>query len=207
MDGQKKTSNNAGLIVILVVLVLIIVGLVVGIIVVKNNEGGESEEPSKEEVWTDSTEMTDEEKAKHEQFNETYNEIVKKAEELYSHDSVSAEEIMNLYTPTIKSYLDQNDYADAQTFILLRNSNLIERGYKKEALDALVSIDYSIFPEVIQNRYYNKIINLASELNKKEIADKYQVLADNTKAAAEAASKASAEWAEKMRSQAIEETE
>ncbi|MBR2994610.1 hypothetical protein IKF32_01700 [Candidatus Saccharibacteria bacterium] len=204
MDGQKNTSNNVGLITVLVILVLVIVGLVVGIVLVKNNTGG-GEEPQEEEVWTDSTEMTEEEKMKHDQFIATYNEIAKKAEELYSHESVSAEEIMNLYTPTIKAYLDKGDFADAQTFILLRNENLIDRNYKKEALDALTSIDYSIFPEVMQNRYYNRIIKLASELNETDVVNKYQVLADKTKAAAEEASKASAEWAEKMQIQETEE--
>ena len=112
---------------------------------------------------------------------------------------------MNLYNPVINTYLGEGDFASAQTFILLRNDNLISRDFKKEALDALLAIDYNIFPEVIQNRYYNKIINLAKELNEKDIEEKYQVLADKTKAAVEAASRASAEWAEKMQSQGVEE--
>ena len=206
MDSHIDKAKNTGLVLVLVFLIVIIIGLIVGIVFVRNdNNGGDEEEPQTEEIWTDSSDVSDEEKAKHDRFISIYNDVAKKAEELYSHDKVSADEIMNLYNPVINTYLGEGDFASAQTFILLRNDNLISRGFKKEALDALLAIDYNIFPEVIQNRYYNKIINLAKELNEKDIEEKYQVLADKTKAAVEAASRASAEWAEKMQSQGAEE--
>ena len=206
MDSHIDKAKNTGLVLVLVFMIMIIVGLIIGIVFVRNdNNGGDEEEPQTEEIWTDSSDVSDEEKAKHYRFIAIYNDVAKKAEELYSHGKVSADEIMNLYNPVINTYLGEGDFASAQTFILLRNDNLISRDFKKEALDALLAIDYNIFPEVIQNRYYNKIINLAKELNEKDIEEKYQVLADKTKAAVEAASRASAEWAEKMQSQGVEE--
>ena len=205
VSGRKESEKNSNvrLVIVLIVLILVIIGLVVGIVLVRINSDNSGR--SDDDGRVDYSMTTEEEKAEFDEYMNRYDAVMAKADELYSHESVSADEILELYGPTIDYYLGKQDYTSAQTFVLMRNSNLIKRGYDREAMDALIAIDYSFFPENLQNRYYYRIISIAERLGEDEIASKYHELADATEAAVEKAREEAIEWEKRMNAPVSEE--
>ncbi len=192
-DGEKR-ADNGGLIVVLFILVTIIIGLIICVLLLHINKG--KNEPTNEETKIASTMTTDEDKIAFEDYINRFNEVSVRANTLYDRGSVLANEILDVYGPTIDYYLSRNDYSNAQTFILMRTDDLMKYNYKKEAMDTLINIDYSFFPKAIQNRYYHRIVSIANGLGEDEVVSKYQKLANDTEAAVEEAKRQSQEWQE-----------
>ena len=187
-----EERGNTGLVIILIVLFLVIIGLTVGIVVLRLNNGNDDGASSVTEAEYYGEPVISEEQDKQiKDYQETYDKVIKEARERIVGDAVAEETILEVYSPTIDGYLADGDYSDAQTFILLRHEALVQYGYKKKAMDLLISMDYSIIPEHIQNRYYKRIVALATELGESETASKYQVLVDETAEAAKEAGEAS----------------
>ena len=64
--------------------------------------------------------------------------------------------------------------------------DLLDGGFKQEALDVLTGMDLEVFDESRQHFWYEMIISLAGDLNEDEIAQRYEPLWDATKAAYDA---------------------
>lgn len=173
MDGGEKTSNNKVLVGILVVLGLVIVGLGAGIAIVNlNNNAGQDEEVA----------TTEEQKAYYDYVND-FDKVKEKAKELLSQSPVDATALVNLYDPYIEQCLADGAVDRASAYIQERNQNLISAGLKKEALDELTKIDYSVFNEPEQYRYYSMIVELAKELGESGVVAQYEPLMTKTKEA------------------------
>lgn len=194
-----EERGNKGLVIILIVLFLVIIGLTAGIVVLRLNNGNDDGTSSMTEAEYYGEPVISEEQDKQiKDYQETYDKVIKEARERIVGDAVAEETILEVYSPTIDGYLADGDYSDAQTFILLRHEALVQYGYKKKAMDLLISMDYSIIPEHIQNRYYKRIVALATELGESETVSKYQALVDETAEAAREAGEASKAFTEKM---------
>lgn len=99
-----------------------------------------------------------------------------KIEELFSQDPVDIDEINRLYLERIQILIDMGEIDEASDLIADRTERFIAKNLKQEALDALLSTDFSIFDEWQRNRHYTRIILLAEELGDTETADKYKKL-------------------------------
>lgn len=95
------------------------------------------------------------------------------ANELMARNDVSAEEIINFYTPYIDDYIAKSEPDRISAYIWDRNDNLISHGYKQEALDVLLAMNLDVLNEAEKNRQYANIVALARELGLEEIANKY----------------------------------
>ena len=173
MDRGEKISNNKILTGILVFLCVAIVGLSIGIAVVKMNQS---------QTTGNSEEMTAERIA-YNDYVADYDKVKAEAEKMVASGSASASEIINLYSPYIEKCLADGATDRASAYIRAEQDSLISVGFKNEALSELTKIDYSVFNESEQYKYYTEIIELAKELNDSSTVAKYEPLAANTKEA------------------------
>jgi hypothetical protein len=202
MGKTRKDRVNQVLILILSILLLVGVGLAIGNIILVNhsNPNTPSQDNAQSDVTTSTTPMTEEEQAKFNHFQNQYKEITEAANAILSKEDVVASDILEIYNPVINQYLNEGDYSDAQIYILWRNDNLLSKGFKKEALDALKSVDWSIFPDNLKHRHYQKIVDLAKEIGDNETVAEYEALVASTPGMTDEQKKAAAERMEKMRS-------
>lgn len=189
--GQKK-KNNKWLVVVLCALVVLIVGLVIGIITVNNNRAAEEDDQNSvgDDVIYFDTNMDGEELAEYNEYMDYYNEVRARVREIMNADSVDVGAVMKLYTEAITKYAARNGFSEVQAFVQAEKEDLLDGGFKREALDAMISVDYSYFPEPAQHRIYNDIIDLAKELGDAAVVAKYEPLAEATKEAFESSDRA-----------------
>lgn len=185
MEEGKAKFENKSLVILLCVLIVAIVGLGIGIGVVMLNSKEEVavEDKSTEEEGIVST-ATLEQIETYEAFRQEYDAVLAETQRLLSENPVDTVAIRELYTEAMSGYMNAATYGNVQDLMIAEYDSLISGGFKEEALDALVSVDFSIFPESVQNRWYNKIVDLAQELGNVDLVAKYQQLADMTKEAA-----------------------
>lgn len=197
--GQKK-KNNKWLVVVLCALVVLIVGLVIGIIIVNNNRVAEesSQNSTSDDVIYFDTNMDGDELAAFEEYMDYYNETRAKVKDLMNADPVDVGAVMKLYSEAITKYSVSDGYSEVQAFVLAEQEDLLSGGFKKEALDALISVDYGYFPEPAQHRIYNDIIDLAKELGDEAVVAKYEPLAEATREAFESSDEAIRETADEF---------
>lgn len=183
-EGKAKVENK-GLLVLLCVLVAAIVGLGIGIGVVVLN--------SKEEVVVNDEPVggdgivstaTLEQIETHEAFKQEYDAVLAETQRLLGEEPVDTVAIRELYAKAMSGYMSAATYGNVQDLMIAEYDSLVSGGFKEEALDALVQVDFSIFPESVQNRWYNRIVDLARELGDDELVAEYQQLADMTRESA-----------------------
>ena len=187
MKEGKAKFENKGLVILLCVLVVAIVGLVVGIGAVMLNSDNEEVV-----VETDSTGVeyaastaTPEQIEAYESFKQKYDVVLAEAQELLNESPVNVLAIEELFANAMDEYMTAGTYSSAQEFMVAEYNILMSGGFKQEALDSLIRIDFDIFPASVQNRWYNLIVNLAQDLGNNDLAVKYRQLADWTKESAE----------------------
>lgn len=180
MVGGERTANNNKLVMILTVLALIIIGLVVGNVII--NLRHNNEVSTNETATEDKKEMTPEQAAYY-SYVDNYNMVKQKAEELLKQNPVNVNALIDLYRPHIEQYLGEKQYDRASAFIRAERDALISAGFEQQALDELLKIDYSVFNEPEQHKYYNDIIDLAKKVGNSEVVAKYEPLAAQTKEA------------------------
>lgn len=170
--------ENKGLVVLLGVLGIVIIGLVVGIVVVNMNGGDEIVTSKEDEDEISYQEYTN--------YVEEYDAVRAEAQRLLGENPVDVDAIIKLYSKYIDANLANDELDRASSYIYAENEDLLAGGFKQEALDAMLVIDYSVFDEPEQYRWYVKIIDLANELGESNIAKEYEPLAASTKAAYDA---------------------
>lgn len=170
--------ENKGLVILLCVLVVAIVGLVVGIVLPKG--GGEEivvvDEPSEEQVLRD----------EYIAYVSSYDDMQVRVQELLNEEPIDVEEIRKLYSEQIDKYIGEENYGRANAFISAEREALLSKGLERAALDAMLEIDFSSFPEPAQYRNYAEIVRLAEGLGNATVAAEYQGLAGGVKEAYEA---------------------
>lgn len=182
-------KEHRGLVWVLVGLVFVIVGLTVGIVVVMNRDG-DGEEITTQEIETQEIaegcyydeyagEIAcdfDEKVLKEKQLIDEVYRINEGVQQSLDKESVDMDTINQLYAAGVAKAieLDRTDYV-----IVITNDvtgALLSKGLKRESLDILLSVDFSLFSEPNQYRFYDRIIELAKELNDSEVVAKYQTL-------------------------------
>ena len=183
----KVKRDNLILVSILGFLVLIIIGLIIGIIIVNNNKPETPLEENNENCYYDEDDDTtvcenDEPAITEAQLIAEVDNIEKEVKKLLSQNPVDTDAINKLYDDGIAKALETNrkDY-----IIVLSNNRtnaFLSKGLKREALDALQTIDFDLFLAPDQYRFYSKIIELAKELNDSSTLAKYQALQSQVEA-------------------------
>ena len=182
MEHGRKFPENGFLLVVLAILSVIVVILAGFVVAGFVNRGGENVGDS--EVEEEETVITPEEEATYNAYMLRMEEVKAKAQEILSQEPVDVGALVELYTPVIDEYL-AIDPIYAQQFILAENEDLMASGFKREALDELVRINYNVFPPFIQHRRYVQIVELAQELGDIEAVAQYEPLVVATQEAAD----------------------
>lgn len=178
MDNEQG-RNSRVLVGILCGLTLLIVILTVGVVVIKVNNGdgriGEEELEVTEEDLIEGETMEDARKriSTGAELEKNKNEIEKKVSELLEADDVDVDAVNELYNDGIEKaiQLDRKDYA--VELILSRKEAFLSKNMKREALDAMIAVDVEMFDNVEKYYYYSEIIELAEEINDKELVAHY----------------------------------
>ena len=181
MEKGKVGFENRGLVILLCVLVMAIVGLGIGIgVVMLNNE-------EKEAVVVENglSEVSMAEKVYNE-YVEEFDRVREIANGLIEGGMDSATPIVELYSKYIEECFENRELDHASAYIYAENEDLMRAGFKREALDVLLGIDFSAFNEPEQYRWYSKIMSLAGELNMDDVVASYAPLAAEVKAAYDA---------------------
>lgn len=176
-------KSNKILIGVLVVLILIIVGLIIGIIVVRLNES--SAEPTaveeEEEIVVNENDLDEGETVEGErerlalksERDKEFRNIENEVDKLLDKDPVDMDAINALYDSGIQKAMEYESYAYVFEFIKSRTDKLTAKGLKREALDALLTVNYDMFGNVEKYRFYNNIVILANEVGDKKVANEY----------------------------------
>ncbi|MBR2839824.1 hypothetical protein IKE82_00620 [Candidatus Saccharibacteria bacterium] len=169
---MPENNTNKKLLYVLIGLGLFIVGLVIAIVVVKINSQNSESEYSTVEEDEPVEEWAKEDDEIVSQFEAMREEVLTLLEE----DPVNVTKINELYDEAKSMVLTKNRKDYIVTLTNERNSFLLSKGLKNEALDALTKGDYSMLLGPDQYRIYAKIIEQAEELGNTEVATRYREL-------------------------------
>lgn len=194
-QGRKQTAGGGrGLWVVLGILCVVIVGLIVGIVVVSLNSGR-----SQDTQVTENSEEMSEEQIEAQNYKDSFDKVRAEAKKLLAENPVDPIKIISLYSPYIEKSLADKMVDRASAYIRAEQDDLFTAGYKQAALDELLKLDFSVFNEPEQYKYYLEITELAKDLNRSDVVAKYEPLVAQTKEAYDrnyaAAERAAAEGA------------
>lgn len=187
-------SNNRGLLVLLCVLGVAIVGLTAGIILM----GGKKTE---EETEVSESQQSYEEYVA---YVDEFDAVINKTQILLEQEPVDIQAIIKMYDECIKKRLDAGEYDRASAFMRAEFGALTSSGFKEEALDVFTKIDFTVFDEPEQYRWYDRIITIAKELSDDDVVKKYEPLLEKTRAANEASLEGTRWAAEELESLEVE---
>ena len=166
-------------------LMCVVIAVLAGFVFVGINRGGEEVAVNED---SGEVEAPTAERIEYMKFEEKFNATQIEAQKLM--DGGQVEAAMALYDEAKKEYEQAGEYSRVQEYILAEYNILMAAGLKQEALDALVSNNYEIFPANIQHRRYKQIISLAQELGRADIVAQYEPLEEETRAAFESSNAA-----------------
>jgi len=194
-QGRKQTAGGGrGLWIVLGILCVVIVGLIVGIVVVSLNSGR-----SQDTQVTENSEEMSEEQIEAQNYKDSFDKVRAEAKKLLAENPVDPTKIISLYSPYIEKSLADKMVDRASAYIRAEQDDLLTAGYKQAALDELLKLDFSVFNEPEQYKYYLEITELAKDLNRSDVVAKYEPLVAQTKEAYDrnyaAAERAAAEGA------------
>lgn len=206
MDEEKNKKlqlKNKHLAVILSILGCIIIILITAIVIVNINSSSPQEEPQIAEEDEEDEEEDDElywEGMSEEEFNEAQlheleMNLHSQTLEILGKNPSNVAEVNKLYDSAIAKALElgRSDYVIS--FIDQRKEDLLSFGLTREALDAMLTTNFSLFSEPDQYRLYTEVIELAEELNDKTVLSEYKALQKSVEAAYQADYEATAEAA------------
>ena len=184
-------QKNKSLIIILALLCFAAIALATVIVInhFKNSEPAATEEPTSQ-----SSNLSEEEQARlnlYNDYNENYKNAKDQATAILDQEPIDVAAINTIYSTYIQKYTSEKEFDRAAAFIRAERDLLLSKNLKQDTLDFLTTIDYSVFVEPEQHRFYLSIIDLAKELNRNDILEKYEPLAASTKAAYDANNAAS----------------
>lgn len=167
---EERQKNNKFWVCLFCFCLVAIAGLTTGIILVNANKTEEVEEMVEE----------DESQKQYEQYVSDYDLVQNKVAEMLAETPVDIESITKLYKEYIDKYWEQ-DLFRASTFIDAEIETLRNTDFKRELLDELKNIDFSVFEESEQYRQYAAIAQIANEIGDNEMVNEYLNLADGVK--------------------------
>ena len=149
--------------------------VIIGLTSSNKNSGGEDTE---EQLEADNTLMI----ANDNELTAMVSDANYQASVLLSQNPVDVNAIINLYNPIIeKAYeFDRTDYA--VSVMIDRRYLLISNGFKREALDVMLSENYDKLSDADKYRMYDAIISLAEELGDTAAVEKYKPLREEVSA-------------------------
>lgn len=159
--SRGKIKGSLGLKVFLVCLIVIIVGLAVAIIIVISNNG-KKENP----------EMS---------LEEYYNEYFKDVDKIYDNNPDNIEKVVDYFTDDINSKKDDMTKMTNAIRSEIKWFEIRKIENREALLEGLMRLDYSSLMEEEIYDYYTQIIDLAKELNKNEIIEKYKLLRESVR--------------------------
>lgn len=173
-DSNSKNTldkfNKKTMIIIASCLCVLAVGLIISLIVVRINSQNE------EETITNSERETDDWVELDTEITRGLVDARSQINAIDEKDSSYASKISELYDPLIKMAVD-NARLDYMITMVVEKSTILEsKGYKREALEALASQDYSSLSGPDRYRMYNRMVKLADELGEVETANQYREL-------------------------------
>lgn len=178
---REVKLENRVLVGVFCFLVLVIVGLAVGIKIATKNAKEIPAQENAEGCYFDEDDNetvceSDEAVLREKQLVDESSRVEEAVWRLLDQEPVDVDAINKLYDDAVAKALelDRKDYIIV--FANNRNRALLSKGLKREALDALLAIDFDLFLGPDQYRLYTKIIDLATELNDAEILNEYQAL-------------------------------
>ena len=184
-------QKNKSLVIILALLCCVAIALATVVIInhLKNSEPATTEEPTSQ-----SSNLSEEEQARlnsYNKYNEDYKNANDQATAILNQEPIDVAAINSIYSTYIQSYTSEGEFDRAAAFIRAERDLLLSKNLEQDTLDFLTTIDYSVFIEPEQHRFYLSIIDLANKLNRTDVLEKYEPLAANTKAAYDANNAAS----------------
>ena len=186
--GKSETETKRwSLLSVLIVLIIVIVGLIVGIVIVRmNTSSPETGFDPTSEINIDDIVVNENDLSEGETVEEVkerlyqqkkwqvaVENIEKQVDELLDENPVDAVAINKLYNEGIEKAKEEGRYVYVYALVRSRSDKYLEKNLKREALDALMSVDLEMFDNVEDYRFCSQIIQLANELGDKEVANKY----------------------------------
>ena len=166
---RDENTSNKKIIIILASLMVIIVAIIM-INVLRNRGNGDSE--------TDEDETSLEITAEEEAMISRIDSINEYAHKWLEEETIDIAKVVELYDSLIEDMKQHGKIDYIARIIMDRNDALLSKGLKQEALDALKTVDASLFSEPDQYRLYDLIINQAKELNDNATVEEYTKLQD-----------------------------
>ena len=177
---ERRNIHNLGLVLALSALCCVIIGLVATIIVAQtthnNNPTPEPSEPEEPLVSSlDDAEIARLEASEKTMLNKQ-SEIESSVAELLNNEPVDIDQINALYREGIA--LAKQEKREDYIIVFLRSqmNNLKSKGFKKEALNLLLGLQFDDFSVADRYRLYTDIILLANEIEDTSTVDKYERL-------------------------------
>ena len=119
--------------------------------------------------------MSDEEYAEA-QMIEEFERINTEAKKLLEKNPIDVDAINALYNGGIELAKKNNRPDYIISLNLERRDNFMSKGLTKEALDAMLTMNFNDYSEPDQYRLYSKVIELAESIGDNEVASKYKTL-------------------------------
>lgn len=200
MGKVKLDKSHKILIGALCSLSALMVGLIIGIIIVKfnsqnegpasNNDGDVVLTEEDKAVLAEQQAEFDAQAQKYADFESAKSQIREEAAPLLTASPVDVAAVSAIYDKVINQYASNNEFSYVAQLIFDERNLFLESDLKAEALESLITREYSMFPAYKQFEFYSAIFSLAQELNRTDVIAAYEPLYNETSVAWDAHVKA-----------------
>lgn len=177
-EGHVSHEKRNLLIILVILCVLAVVLSVLVVINVVNQSTGEEVDHTSSRP--DVSEMSKED-IEYYNYVDDYDAVEAQVKKMLSQSPIDADGIRDLYISKINQYANNGEIDRATSFIYAMVDAFSSKGLKQEALDAMLTIDLSIYEEPEQYRQYTNIIELAQEVGDQETEEKYKALREEVR--------------------------
>ena len=177
--GEKNSKLLKG---ILGGLLVMIIALTVGVVMLNINKNKtdiqESEDDEivvNEEDLLEGETMEDAKRrlAQDREWDGIREDIENRVGELMNNDVVDVDAVNEIYDEGIKKANEWNRHDYVVDLIVSRTNNFSAKGFDRQALDALLTVDPGIFDNVEKYYYYTSVIDLATKINDQNLVNDY----------------------------------
>ena len=175
-------KSNKILIGVLGVLLVVIIALTVGVVTLNiskdKTDTAKSEDDEivvNEEDLLDGETIEDAKKrlAQDREWDDIREDIENRVGELMNNDVVDVDAVNEIYDEGIKKANEWNRHDYVVDLIVSRTNNFSAKGFDRQALDALLTVDPGIFDNVEKYYYYTSVIDLATKINDQNLVNDY----------------------------------
>ncbi len=164
MDEVKESKTKKVLTIVIAVLCVVAICLGIGIYLATKNNNPQTKEKE--------IELSDEQKLQL-NFRKKLTEINNEADSLLNAETIDLEKIKEIYLSAINESVSLKNYGIAASYINAATNKMTAANLGKDALDLLLAIDVSSFPELERYYHYERIVVLARQLGDEETETKY----------------------------------